>query len=59
MYEDAEAYLESVVELYKNTLDKIMAAREDALTKGLGWDFLADSMERAKAVQEEYLTKTN
>nr|DAG21645.1 MAG TPA: hypothetical protein [Caudoviricetes sp.] len=30
-----------------------------ALTDGMGWDVLNDSMSRTSAYQDEYLTKTN
>ena len=59
MYADAEAFMESANELYVNTLNQMSQEREEAFTNGLGWDFLVDSLDRASAVQDEYLTKTN
>jgi hypothetical protein len=59
MYADAEAYLESVNELYTNTINQIMAKHEKFLTDGFGWDFLSESISKASSIQEEYLTKTN
>ena len=58
-YEAAEKYAQKVEELWKNTMEKVAYNWEKAATKGEGWDYLTKSMERAKAIQEEYLTTTN
>ena len=58
-YEAAEEYAQKVEELWKNTMEKVAYNWEKAATKGEGWDYLTKSMERAKAIQEEYLTTTN
>jgi hypothetical protein len=59
MYKDAEDYLNKANELFENSLARAAAAAEEYLTNGLGWDYVASSMDRAQAVQDEYLTKTN
>lgn len=58
-YKAAEEYAQKVEELWKNTMEKVAYNWEKAATKGEGWDYLTKSMERAKAIQEEYLTTTN
>jgi len=47
-----KAILDNALESYLDELDK-------AMTGGVGVDALAESMERAKSLQEEYLTATN
>lgn len=58
-YEAAEAYLEKLEALYQNAFDRINAEWEKLGTQGQGWDYLTGAMERAKAIQDEYLTTTN
>ena len=58
-YEAAEAYLEKLEALYQNAFDRINAEWEKLGTQGQGWDYLTSAMERAKAIQDEYLTTTN
>ena len=40
-------------------INKVVINIEKKLTDGMGFDFLADSMDRASAIQDEFLTKTN
>lgn len=58
-YASAEAYLQKLEELYQNAFDRINAEWEKLGTNGQGWDYLTSAMERAKSIQDEYLTTTN
>ena len=55
----AEAWAESLKAVFENTLKDLNKTLEEALTGGTTFDRLNQSMERAKSLQEDYLTKTN
>lgn len=55
----AEEWAEALTEVLKNKLNSLGRDLEKALTGGMSFDRLNTGMERAKAIQEEYLTTTN
>ena len=55
----AEEWAEALTEVLKNKLSSLGRDLEKALTGGMSFDRLNTGMERAKAIQEEYLTTTN
>ena len=59
MLGDAESYLEALQRIWENSLENIKKKTSDALTGGLGFDILLDSMNNLKTYQDEYLTNTN
>lgn len=59
MLSDAEEYLSILRDIWENSMDQIKEATEKALTGGVGFDSLIDSMNRLKDYQSEYLTETN
>lgn len=59
MYAAAEELASNINDLWENTVAKIKDEFEKAVTGGDGFDYLTERMERAKAIQEEYLTTTN
>lgn len=56
LYKDA---LSKIEEIWENSLAKIMSDWEETITNNEGFDWLSSSMQRAKSIQEEYLTTTN
>ena len=50
---------ENAKAIMDNMRAKIMASYEDAMTNGLGFDYLDATMERYSTIQDLYLTKTN
>lgn len=59
MLSDAEAFGETLKEILQNKSQQAADLMNKALTKGMGWDALNDSMSRLSSYQDEYLTKTN
>ena len=59
MLASAEDYLQNYENLWQNTLDAVRDKWDKLATDGMGWDALLDSMDRAKSIQDEYLTTTN
>ena len=56
LYKDA---LSKIEEIWSNSLAQIMSNWEEAITNEEGFDWLSESMSRAKAIQDQYLTTTN
>lgn len=59
MLANAESYGEALKEILTTKMQQAADAMNKALTDGMGWDVLNDSMSRTSAYQDEYLTKTN
>lgn len=59
MLANAEEYGEALKEILTTKMQQAADQMNNALTDGLGWDVLNDSMSRTSAYQDEYLTKTN
>ena len=59
MLSDAEAYAEKLNEILSNAMAKAADEMEKALSKGMGFEELNNSMGRLSSHQDEYLTKTN
>lgn len=59
MLANAESYGEALKEILTTKMQQAADAMNKALTDGMGWDALNDSMSRTSAYQDEYLTKTN
>ena len=55
----AEEWAESLKAILENKLKGLNKTLEEALTGGTSFDSLNTAMERAKSLQEEYLTTTN
>ena len=55
----AEAYGESLKAILENSLNEYAQDLENALTGGTSFDQINTKLERAKSLQEEYLTTTN
>ena len=55
----AENYLSKLEELYQNTFDRINEQWDRLGSDNLGFDYLLQDMDRAKSIQEEFLTTTN
>lgn len=63
-YEDqmlsaAEDWADALNEILQNGLDEAAQTMEKALSKGMGFDALNNSLSRLSFVADEYLTKTN
>ena len=59
MLSDAEEYGQAIQEIWVNKTTQAADLMNKALTDGMGWDALNDSMSRMSSYQDEYLTKTN
>ena len=59
MLSDAEEYGQALQEIWVNKATQAADLMNKALTNGMGWDALNDSMSRMSSYQDEYLTKTN
>lgn len=59
MLSDAEEYGQAIQEIWVNKTTQAADLMNKALTNGMGWDALNDSMSRMSSYQDEYLTKTN
>ena len=59
MLSDAEEYGQAIQEIWVNKMTQAADLMNKALTDGMGWDALNDSMSRMSSYQDEYLTKTN
>lgn len=59
MLSNAEAFGETINLILTTSLEKAMKDYEHALTNGMGFDQLNDSLSRLSTYQDEYLTKTN
>lgn len=59
MLSDAEAYGEAIKEVLTTKMEQAAENMNKALTDGMGWDALNDSLDRLSKYQDEYLTKTN
>ena len=59
MLSDAEAYAEKLNEILSNAMAKAADEMEKALSKGMGFEELNNSISRLSSHQDEYLTKTN
>lgn len=57
--EDIEQIAEYAQQKFTTTLDKIYDESDKALTGGLGFDYLSQTMDLASKRAEEFLTKTN
>ena len=56
LYENA---LSTIEEIWENNLEDIMSKWEESITNNEGFDWLSNSMQRAKSIQDQYLTTTN
>ena len=56
LYENA---LSTIEEIWENNLESIMSKWEESITNNEGFDWLSNSMQRAKSIQDQYLTTTN
>lgn len=59
MLSDAEAYGEAIKEVLTTKMEQAADNMNKAMTDGMGWDALNDSLDRLSKYQDEYLTKTN
>jgi hypothetical protein len=59
MLSDAEAYGEAIKEVLTTKMEQAAENMNKAMTDGMGWDALNDSLDRLSKYQDEYLTKTN
>lgn len=59
MLSDAEAYGEAIKEVLTTKMEQAADNMNKAMTDGMGWDVLNDSLDRLSKYQDEYLTKTN
>ena len=59
MLSDAEAYGEAIKEVLTTKMEQAAENMNKAMTDGMGWDVLNDSLDRLSKYQDEYLTKTN
>jgi hypothetical protein len=59
MLSDAETWGEALQAILTNAMSQAASEMEKAMTGGLGWDAISDSMDRVSTRQDEYLTKTN
>ena len=59
MYEKTEEYAEASIALYENMVKQQSKILENAMTGGLGFDSMLDSMENISSTQDMILTKTN
>lgn len=59
MLSDAEAYGEKLNEILSNAMAKAADEMEKALSNGMGFEELNNSISRLSSNQDEYLTKTN
>ena len=59
MLSDAEAYGEAIKEVLTTKMEQAVENMNKAMTDGMGWDALNDSLDRLSKYQDEYLTKTN
>lgn len=59
MLSDAEAYGEKLNEILANSMAKAADEMEKALSNGMGFEELNNSIDRLSSNQDEYLTKTN
>lgn len=59
MLDDAEEYLSALQEIWENYMEQIKEITSEALTGGMGFDSLMDSLNNLKTYQNEYLTDTN
>lgn len=59
MLSDAEAYGEKLNEILSNAMAKAADEMEKALSNGMGFEELNNSIDRLSSNQDEYLTKTN
>lgn len=60
MLSDTETWLEAMRSLVENQLSQLAQELEKSLTGDFGsFDFLNEQLDRAKSLQEEYLTDTN
>ena len=59
MLSDAEAYGEKLNEILANAMAKAADEMEKALSNGMGFEELNNSISRLSSNQDEYLTKTN
>lgn len=59
MLSDAEAYAEKLNEILANAMAKAADEMEKALSNGMGFEELNNSIDRLSSHQDEYLTKTN
>jgi hypothetical protein len=55
----AEEYAQSLKSILENSLAEYAQDLENALTGGTSFDQMNTKLERAAAIQEEYLTTTN
>lgn len=59
MLSDAEAYGEAIKEVLTTKMEQAAENMNKAMTDGMSWDALNDSLDRLSKYQDEYLTKTN
>lgn len=59
MLSDAEAYGEAIKEVLTTKMEQAAEAMNKAMTDGMGWDALNNSLDRLSKYQDMYLTKTN
>lgn len=59
MLSDAEVYGEAIKEVLTTKMEQAAENMNKAMTDGMGWDALNDSLDRLSKYQDEYLTKTN
>lgn len=59
MYEKTEEYAEASIALYENMVKQQTKIMEDAMTGGMGFDSMLDSMKNVSSTQDMILTKTN